>query len=162
MVTLVRMASRYGDGGGDDDRHYQISVHKDDAVKFTTALLKEPEVKPIGLGARDSLRLESGLCLYGNDMDEKTTPLEASLMWLIPKERRKAGAFVGSDKIMEQVKNKSETHHRVGFIVETGAPAREHSKVFNDKNEEIGMVTSGTFGVSLGKPCGMVSIKKRT
>jgi aminomethyltransferase len=123
------------------------------------ALLSETGgvVKPAGLGARDTLRVEAGLCLYGQDIDENTTPVEASLLWTIGKRRRAEGGFPGAKIILDQVKNKPPMK-RVGFVV-NGAPARSHTKLFASEtasdDQAIGEILSGTFSPSLGKPVAM-------
>eukprot|EP00792_Barthelona_sp_PAP020_P004291 TRINITY_DN2024_c0_g1_i2.p1 TRINITY_DN2024_c0_g1~~TRINITY_DN2024_c0_g1_i2.p1 ORF type:complete len:361 (+),score=123.98 TRINITY_DN2024_c0_g1_i2:440-1522(+) len=147
--------SRCGYTGEDG---FEISIPTSFSNDIALKLVCEPEVKPTGLGARDALRLEAGLCLYGNDMDTTTTPVEASLMWLISKKRRAEGGFPGHQRIMEQL-NRGPKRRRVGFLVEKGAPARDHSLVYDSTGEKIiGEVTSGSFSPILGKPCGMVSI----
>ena len=106
-----------------------------------------------GLGARDSLRLEAGLCLYGNDMDEDTTPIEASLGWLIGKSRKERGDFPGAAKILEQVRDKSKVgRRRVGIITKAGQPPRSHMPILNlaDPAQIIGEITSGVPSPSLG------------
>jgi len=115
-------------------------------------------VKLAGLAARDSLRLEAGLCLYGHDLDEKTSPVEGALSWLIGKDRREPGAFIGSETVLRHLKE-GPPRRRVGFIVE-GAPAREGAKIFDkDGNEEIGVVTSGIPSPTVGKNIAMGYVK---
>src|SRR5690242_9461630 len=103
-------------------------------------LIADPRVELAGLGARDSLRLEAGLCLYGNDLDETTTPVEAGLTWTIGKRRRAEGGFLGAEKIQEQLKN-GVTRRRIGLVVQ-GAPAREGAPIYAN-GELVGKVTSG-------------------
>jgi len=125
-------------------------------VKFCEILLSNVDVKLAGLAVRDSLRLEAGLCLHGNEMNESITPVEADLMWLIPKSRKDNGGFIG----YEAIKNKNHTIRRIGFIIEKGAPARIDNVIINNNGEEIGHVTSGTFSPCLKKGIGMGYIKK--
>ena len=134
------------------------------AVALTTKLLEQPEVKPAGLGARDSLRLEAGLCLYGNDIDETTNPVEANLVWTIggPKSRRRLEqGFLGAEHFLEKSgKLKPVARKRVG-ISGMKAPARSHTEIFTaDGKTKIGEVTSGGFGPTLGKPMAMASSHK--
>uniref|UniRef100_A0A672P636 Aminomethyltransferase, mitochondrial n=1 Tax=Sinocyclocheilus grahami TaxID=75366 RepID=A0A672P636_SINGR len=118
-----------------------ISVPSGDVVSLTEKLLADTEVKLAGLGARDSLRLEAGLCLYGNDIDETTTPVEASLVWTIGKRRRQARDFPGADIIVPQIKAKTQ-RKRVGLI-STGPPVRQHTPILSSDGRVIGEVTSG-------------------
>ncbi|MCP4320573.1 MAG: glycine cleavage system aminomethyltransferase GcvT [Psychromonas sp.] len=148
--------SRSGYTGEDG---YEISVPAEQAEKLASQLLGNDEVEWIGLGARDSLRLECGLCLYGHDLDPTTTPVEASLLWGISPSRRadgsRAGGFPGSDIILEQIKTKQVSRKRIGLIGVSKAPVREGSKLFDADNNEIGIVTSGTYGPSIAKPVAM-------
>jgi aminomethyltransferase len=139
---------------------FEISATSNDINEVAEAILKNPYVKLAGLGARDTLRLEAGLCLYGHDIDEKTTPTEAGLSWLIAKSRRLEGQdnFMGSNIILEQLKNKSSKIKRSGFIIQ-GAPAREGAKLF-DGDKEIGKITSGCPSPILKKNIGMGYILK--
>jgi len=139
---------------------FEISVDGSQAVALTETLLANEAVHAAGLGARDSLRLEAGLCLYGNDIDETTTPVEAALSWTIGKRRRaEGGGFLGDAVIMEQLANGT-TRRRMTFIVEKGAPPRGHEKILNEAGEEVGEVTSGGWGPSAGKALGMGYAKK--
>lgn len=153
--------SRSGYTGEDG---FEISVSAASAETFAKQLLAEPEVEPIGLGARDSLRLEAGLCLYGHDMDTQTTPVEAGLIWAISKPRRhggeRAGGFPGADLILHQVDAKDHTRKRVGLVAEGRAPVREGAPLVDADSNEIGVVTSGGFGPSLGKPVAMGYVKR--
>jgi len=144
------MVSRSGYTGEDG---YEISIPAKDAAALTKKLLAEPEVKPIGLGARDSLRLEAGLCLYGHDIDETTTPIEAALGWAIGKRRRAEANFPGAKIILDQVANGA-PRKRVGLLPEDKAPAREGTEIFAGSNR-IGIVTSGGYGPSVGGPIAM-------
>lgn len=124
---------------------FEVSLQPDKAVAITTAILEQPGVLPAGLGARDSLRLEAGLCLYGHDINTSTTPVEAALLWTIGKRRREDKRFNGAEVIVKQIQEKSWKTKRVGLFVE-GAPAREGTKIFSaDGSKQVGHVTSGTF-----------------
>ncbi|XP_001660716.2 aminomethyltransferase, mitochondrial [Aedes aegypti] len=123
----------------------EISIPSNKATDIASALLEQKvgNLKLAGLGARDSLRLEAGLCLYGNDIDETTTPVEAGLLWLVAKQRRAENNFPGSDKINNQIKN-GVTRRRVGFKMSAGsAPARQHVEIFDNEHHKIGEITSG-------------------
>ncbi|OOV87587.1 glycine cleavage system aminomethyltransferase GcvT [Oceanospirillum linum] len=150
------LVSRSGYTGEDG---FEISIPSADAERICRLLLNEPEVEAIGLGARDSLRLEAGLCLYGHDIDTTTTPLEASLIWAISKVRRadgeRAGGFPGADVILGQIANKDWTRKRVGLVAEGRAPIREGAELFDADDNKIGVVTSGTFGPTAEKPVAM-------
>jgi aminomethyltransferase len=133
---------------------FEISVPGDRVAGALDELLgsSQAKVELAGLGARDSLRLEAGLCLYGNDMEEDTTPVEAALAWLIGKTRKERRDFPGAERILNQLKDKSIVKRkRVGFITKCGPPPRSHMKVLDaETNEEIGEVTSGCPSPSLG------------
>jgi aminomethyltransferase len=132
---------------------YEISVPAARATMLAERLLAEPEVLPIGLGARDSLRLEAGLCLYGHDIDETTTVIEAGLAWAFGKRRRAEGGFPGAAVVQRQLKEGA-PRKRVGLKPEGRAPAREHTEI-SDGTTRIGEVTSGGFGPSVGGPVAM-------
>jgi aminomethyltransferase len=132
---------------------WEISVEGDAAESLARHLLAEPEVAAIGLGARDSLRLEAGLCLYGHDIDETTTPIEAGLDWAIGKRRRTEGGFPGADIILRQLAD-GPGRRRVGILPEGKAPAREHTEI-QAGGARIGEITSGGFGPSVGGPIAM-------
>ncbi|MDP2572141.1 glycine cleavage system aminomethyltransferase GcvT [Vibrio penaeicida] len=154
------LVSRSGYTGEDG---YEISVSAGKAQELARALTEFAEVEWIGLGARDSLRLECGLCLYGHDLDTTTTPVEASLLWGIQKVRRtdgeRAGGFPGADIILEQIATKNVSRKRIGLIGQTKAPVREGAKLFDANDNEIGIVTSGTAGPTAGKPVSMGYVK---
>jgi aminomethyltransferase len=133
---------------------FEISVAAEDAVKLAKLLLAQPEVKPIGLGARDSLRLEAGLCLYGHDIDRSTTPVEADLAWTIGKRRREKGGFPGADVIRRQL-TEGPKRRRVGIKPEGRAPAREQTPIVAPEGGHFGMVTSGGYGPTVGGPIAM-------
>ncbi|MBT3789813.1 MAG: glycine cleavage system aminomethyltransferase GcvT [Alphaproteobacteria bacterium] len=138
--------SRSGYTGEDG---YEISVPSDQAETLARTLLAMEEVEPVGLGARDSLRLEAGLCLYGHDLDPETTPIEAALTWTIGKRRRQPGAFPGADIILDQIENKP-ARRRVGLVPEGRALAREGVEIVDADGTVVGTVTSGGFGPSFG------------
>lgn len=142
---------------------YEISIPAAAAVKIATAMVESKEVLPAGLGARDSLRLEAGLCLYGHDLSTSTSPAAGVVAWTIGKRRRAEGGFLGADAILKELKEKSTPAKRVGFIVH-GAPAREHYPIYlpntNGSDDpktatKIGEVTSGAFSPCLKVPIGM-------
>lgn len=142
--------SRSGYTGEDG---YEISI-KDKFVGGLWMLLTgEPEVKPIGLGARDSLRLEAGLCLYGHDIDTTTSPVEAGLVWSMQKRRREEGGFPGADRIQRELKDGT-ARTRVGILPEGRAPAREGTEI-HAGGRKVGTVTSGGFGPTLNGPLAM-------
>ena len=133
---------------------YEISVAAGRAEELARILLAEPEVAPAGLGARDSLRLEAGLCLYGHDLDETTTPVEAALLWTIPKDRRERGGFPGDAVVRDQIA-RGVARKRVGILPEGKAPAREGTAITGPGGNPAGVVTSGGFGPSAGGPVAM-------
>jgi len=140
---------------------FEISVHQSDAEALAKALLAQPEVKPIGLGARNSLRLEAGLPLYGNDIDNSTTPVEAGLNWAMQKVRRtdgaRAGGFPGAEKILGQlaVGAAGLQRKRVGLLALERIPVRDHSELQDMNGQRIGEVTSGLLGPTIDKPIAM-------
>ncbi|WP_119677919.1 glycine cleavage system aminomethyltransferase GcvT [Indioceanicola profundi] len=140
--------SRSGYTGEDG---YEISVAPKHAEALARLLLSEEEVEAIGLGARDSLRLEAGLCLYGHDIDETTTPVEAALMWTISKRRRAEGGFPGAATVQAQLAEGA-TRKRVGIQPEGRAPAREHTEIQDMDGRVIGEITSGGFGPTVNGP----------
>ena len=140
---------------------FEISVHQSDAEALAKALLAQPEVKPIGLGARNSLRLEAGLPLYGNDIDNSTTPVEAGLNWAMQKVRRtdgaRAGGFPGAEKILAQLAAGATgvQRKRVGLLALERIPVRDHSELQDLSGQRIGEVTSGLLGPTIDKPIAM-------
>ncbi len=140
---------------------FEISVHESDAEALAKALLAQPEVKPIGLGARNSLRLEAGLPLYGNDIDNRTTPVEAGLNWAMQKVRRtegaRAGGFPGAEKILGQLTAGAAglERKRVGLLALERIPVRDHSELQDMNGQRIGEVTSGLLGPTIDKPIAM-------
>lgn len=149
--------SRCGYTGEDG---FEISVEDANAAALMAAILEHQEVRPVGLGARDTLRLEAGLCLYGHDLNEDTTPVQGGLLFTIGKRRRAEGGFLGADVILEQIKTKQYGRKRVGLVVEKGAPAREDAKILDENDKEIGVVTSGTVSPTLGSKIAMGYVDK--
>lgn len=157
IAGIPALVSRSGYTGEDG---YEISVAAGDADKLARLLLADDRVAPIGLGARDSLRLEAGLCLYGNDIGPDTSPVEAALTWAIQKTRRsggeRAGGFPGAARILPELSN-GVSRKRVGLAPEGRAPVRDGTELFADETSAnpIGKVTSGGFGPSFGGPVAM-------
>lgn len=157
VAGLDCFVSRSGYTGEDG---FEISVPAADAERLAKTLLDNPDVMPIGLGARDSLRLEAGLCLYGHDIDTDTTPVEAALEWSVQKSRRsggaRAGGFPGAEKILAHFDHGA-SRRRVGLLAQGRAPVREGALLFatSASGEPIGKVTSGGFGPSLNAPVAM-------
>ena len=143
--------SRLGYTGEDG---YEISIPEDKAVEITRALLAHEDCEPAGLGARDSLRLEAGLCLYGNDIDTETTPVEAALTWAMQKRRREEGGFPGAARIQKQL-TEGAARKLVGIKPIGRAPARQGVEVQSTNGETIGAITSGGFGPTVGGPVAM-------
>ena len=148
--------SRSGYTGEDG---YEISIPAADAEALAEKLLAEPEVAPAGLGARDSLRLEAGLCLYGNDIDELTTPIEANLNWTVAKRRRETQGFPGAVAIMDQLAH-GPTRLRVGIRPEGRAPARTDTAIAALDGTGAGSITSGGFGPTAGGPVAMGYVRR--
>ncbi len=143
---------------------FEISLPANAAEAFARALLAQPEVKPIGLGARNSLRLEAGLCLYGNDIDTTTTPVEANLNWAIQKVRRtggaRAGGFPGADKVLAQLDGTAPGQRlRVGLVAMERVPVREHVELHNTAGQKIGEVTSGLLAPTADKPVALAYVQ---
>jgi aminomethyltransferase len=147
--------TRSGYTGGDG---YEISTPADATESIARRLLAQPEVKPIGLGARDSLRLEAGLCLYGHDIDTTTTPVEAGLLWSIGKERRVQGGFPGAAIVQKQIAEGA-PRKRVGLLPEGKAIAREGAEIAV-AGKVVGKVTSGGFGPTLGRAVAMGYVER--
>ena len=143
--------SRSGYTGEDG---FEISMRIEDATRVWDALTYHSEIEPIGLGARDSLRLEGGLCLYGHDIDETTSPIEAGLAWSIQKRRRVEGGFPGHARIARELAE-GPSRVRVGLAIEGRAPAREGTPIHVRAGAQVGVVTSGGFGPTLGAPVAM-------
>ena len=156
--TIECFVTRSGYTGEDG---FEISVHAMQAEALAHALLAQPEVKPVGLGARNSLRLEAGLCLYGNDIDTSTTPVEAGLNWALQKVRRadgaRAGGFPGATKILAQLAGGTgaPARKRVGLVALERIPVRDHTELQELGGKRIGEVTSGLLGPTIDKPVAM-------
>ncbi len=148
---IPALVSRSGYTGEDG---FEISIPAGEAERFAEMLLALPGVAPAGLGARDSLRLEAGLCLYGNDIDETTSPVEAGLTWTIGKRRRMDWDFPGAERVREELAN-GPKRLRVGLRPEGRQPARGHTPIHLPGGEQVGEVTSGGFGPSLNGPMAM-------
>ena len=157
-VTLVGAECFISRSGYTGEDGFEISVPNDKAEVLARLLLAQPEVAPIGLGARDSLRLEAGLCLYGHDMDTNTTPVEASLAWALSKARRADGArpggYPGADIVLRQLAEGA-ARKRVGLVVKDRMPVREGAELVDADGRVIGKVTSGGFGPTVGGPVAM-------
>jgi aminomethyltransferase len=150
--------SRSGYTGEDG---YEISAKHEDMVRLVEALLAHDDVEPVGLGARDSLRLEAGLCLYGHDIDTTVSPIEAGLFWSIQKHRRSADAgYLGAARVAADIANKS-SKRLVGILPEGRAPAREHTEVQDMDGNTIGEITSGGFGPTAGGPVAMGYVSRK-
>ncbi len=143
--------SRSGYTGEDG---FEISLPAARAEEAARALLAHPSVQPIGLAARDTLRLEAGLCLYGHDIDKSTSPVEADLLWSISKRRRESGGFPGSERLRREIVEGPE-RRRVGLKLEGRAPAREGCEIRKGDGTPVGVVTSGSFAPSVGGPIAM-------
>ena len=146
--TFVSRSGYTGEDG------YEISLRSAHAESFARLLLSQPDVAPIGLGARDSLRLEAGLCLYGHELDETIDPIEAALTWSIQKRRRVEGGFPGAERIQAALANRP-SRQRVGLRPDGRAPAREGAEIVSADGAPIGVVTSGGFGPSVNAPIAM-------
>ncbi len=152
VAGVSAIVSRSGYTGEDG---FEISVTEDMAVTLAERLIAEPEIVPAGLGARDSLRLEAGLCLYGNDISEITSPIEAGLTWAISKRQKMSWDFPGGAAMRDQLAN-GPARRRVGIRPDGRAPAREHTPILTrDGHETIGEITSGGFGPTLNGPMAM-------
>jgi len=149
--------SRSGYTGEDG---FEISCKATRVRAIVERLLSEPSVKLIGLGARDSLRLEAGLCLYGHDIDTSTSPVEAALAWSIGKRRREEGGFPGAERVQRELREGA-SRKRVGIKPDGRAPAREGTEIKSADGETIGKVTSGGFGPSVNGPVAMGYVETR-
>jgi aminomethyltransferase len=151
VAWFETFVSRSGYTGEDG---YEVSLASTQAESFARILLAEPDVAPVGLGARDSLRLEAGLCLYGHELDETVDPIEAALSWSIQKRRRFGGGFPGAPRIQGALAD-GPSRRRVGVRPDGRAPAREGAEIVSPEGAPIGVVTSGGFGPSVGAPIAM-------
>lgn len=148
--------SRLGYTGEDG---YEISIPEDQAEAIARAFLAHDDCEPAGLGARDSLRLEAGLCLYGNDIDQSTSPIEASLAWAIQKRRKEEGGFPGAERIQRELAE-GPAKKLVGIKPDGRAPARQHVEIQAADGTSIGEITSGGFGPTVGGPVAMGYVAK--
>jgi aminomethyltransferase len=166
LSALTFMRARPFDLGGEEvhisrsgytgEDGFEISLPAEAATRIADLLCGEPEVKPIGLGARDSLRLEAGLPLYGHDLTPETSPIEASLLFGINKRRRSEGGFLGAERVLAEIANGT-ARKRIGLALEGRLAAREGADIFAG-NEQVGLVTSGGFSPSLERPIAMATI----
>jgi len=149
ITCLIHRCGYTGEDG------YEISVSNEEAEPLVRLLLRDERLAPAGLGARDSLRLEAGLCLYGHDLDETITPVEADLNWIIAKKYRVEpcveASFPGANIIMSQL-HSGPTRIRRGFLPESRIPVREGTSIMNSEGQKIGIITSGGYGQTIGKP----------
>lgn len=146
-----------GRSGYTGEDGFEISVRAEDVAALADALCAQPEVKPVGLGARDSLRLEAGLPLYGHDLDPTTTPIEAGLAFAVSKQRRAGGGFAGWHRIVQELAD-GPIRKRVGLAIDGRQPVREGAMVIDDEGNEVGKVTSGGFSPSLEAPIAMAYV----
>ncbi|GAB1521898.1 Aminomethyltransferase, mitochondrial [Rhizoctonia solani] len=158
FVDITGIRCHVARGGYTGEDGFEISIPPEHTVNITE-LISKPPVQLTGLGARDSLRLEAGMCLYGNDLDETTSPVEAGLSWVIGKSRKEKGGFIGAETVLKQLKE-GVTRRRVGFVIPE-APAREGAKIFavDSPETQIGVVTSGIPSPTLGTNIAMGYIK---
>lgn len=160
-VSLDGIQATLSRSGYTGEDGYEISVDDSQAEALARRLLADPEVAPVGLSARDSLRLEAGLCLYGSDIDTGTTPVEAGLLWALSKVRRpggeRAGGYPGAAVVFDQIAN-GVSLKRVGVLAE-GAPIRAGTPLLDESGRTVGRVTSGGFGPSAGVPVGMAYVE---
>jgi aminomethyltransferase len=157
-ITLLDTTCYVSRSGYTGEDGFEISVPAGKAEELARELLRNADVAPIGLGARDSLRLEAGLCLYGHDLDATTTPVEASLAWALSKARRaggaRAGGYPGADVVIEQLRI-GVTRRRVGLSPRSRIPVRAGAEIYDPAGARVGVVTSGGFGPTLGAPVAM-------
>ena len=155
IETLVNRCGYTGEDG------FEISIPADSAEDLVRALLADDRVEMAGLGARDTLRLEAGLCLYGQDIDETTTPIEAGLNWTIAKRRREEGGFPGANVIVSQIAD-GPARRLVGIRPEGRVPARPGTTISTVDGEPLGEITSGAFGPTIGGPVAMGYVAARS
>jgi aminomethyltransferase len=158
-VTLAGIHCLVSRSGYTGEDGFELSVPADRAEALAQRLISEPEVAPAGLGARDSLRLEAGLCLYGHDIDELTSPVEAGLTWVIGKRRRTSWDFPGAAAIRDQLKHGAH-RRRVGIRPEGRAPARAQTEIVASDGTAAGIVTSGSFSPTLSAPIAMGYVRR--
>jgi aminomethyltransferase len=153
-AVIDGMAAQVSRSGYTGEDGFEISVSAAAVSRLWDLLLADPAVRPIGLGARDSLRLEGGLCLYGHELDETVSPVEADLMWSISKRRRAEGGFTGAERVQRELAE-GVRRKRVGLKPEGRAPARDGTVITDAGGRQIGIVTSGGFGPTVGGPIAM-------
>ena len=153
-VTVAGLDVHVSRSGYTGEDGFEVSVAAADAPRLWDSLLADPRVKPIGLGARDSLRLEGGLCLYGHDIDTTTSPVEGALEWSIQKRRRVDGGFPGAARVQAELAN-GPARRRVGLTFDGRQPAREGAEIATKDGRIVGRVTSGGFGPTLQAPVAM-------
>ncbi len=163
QVSLKGLTCTITRSGYTGEDGYEISVAAENALALATTLLESPKVTPAGLGARDSLRLEAGLCLHGNDIGPDTSPVEAGLQWAIPQCRRKGGSrsggFPGADRILSEIEH-GPVRKRVGICPQGRAPVRAHTSLLAPNGSSVGKVTSGGFGPSINAPVAMAYVAR--
>src|SRR5205823_4396326 len=153
-ITVAGAAALVSRSGYTGEDGFEISLDAKDAERVARALLCEPEVLPVGLGARDSLRLEAGLCLYGHELDETISPIAAGLGWSIGKRRKLACDFLGAEILMAELLEGT-SRRRVGLTLLDKTPARDGAEIIDRHGAPIGRVTSGGFSPTLGSPIAM-------
>ena len=158
QISVAGVECQVARAGYTGEDGFEISVPEKDAADLARELVSDPDVEPAGLGARDSLRLEAGLCLYGNDIDESTTPIEADLGWAVPKARRpggaRAGGYPGADVVGEQLAAGTR-RRRVALLPQSRVPVRAGTALRDGDGSDCGVVTSGGYGPTLGRPVAM-------
>jgi aminomethyltransferase len=160
-VAVKGMALQVSRSGYTGEDGFEISLSARDAVRLWSLLLEDERVKPVGLGARDSLRLEAGLCLYGHELTDAISPVEADLVWSIGKRRRSDGGFIGAARVQRELAQ-GPARKRVGLKPQGRAPAREGTVITDAAGREIGVVTSGGFGPTVGGPVAMGYVEARS
>ncbi len=154
VTDILGVACRVSRLGYTGEDGYEILMPADRAVEISRAFLAHEDCEPAGLGSRDSLRLEAGLCLYGNDIDTTTSPIEAGLTWAVQKRRREEGGFPGAGRIQAELGD-GPARKLVGIRPQGRAPARQGTVIADDDGNEIGIITSGGFGPTVGGPVSM-------
>ena len=154
IINILDVQCRVSRLGYTGEDGFEISIPNINVEKITSTLLQSDDIILAGLGCRDSLRLEAGLCLYGNDLNETTSPIEANLQWAIQTKRVEEGGFLGEKRILDEIRNKPK-QRLCGLQPHTRAPARQGVEIFNIEGQKIGIITSGTFSPSLQKPLSM-------
>jgi aminomethyltransferase len=153
-LNIEGIASHVSRSGYTGEDGFELSVFAKDAVRLWNLLMADDLLRPIGLGARDSLRLEAGLCLYGHELDESTSPNEAGLMWSIAKRRREEGGFIGAARVQHEL-TQGVLRKRVGIKPDGRAPARDGTEIQDNQGRKIGVITSGGFGPTVNGPIAM-------